>query len=134
VSYYRKGRRAIPGVQLSDRILNLALELHDLRDSATNIEAREKEVKEEMLKLLDEEGLIPSEDAKRRTNSLGVFRIWRKRGREYVRVEMMRALRDRLGDEAEGYIDRYNESVCISHLDPVGIERAIEARNVEKKI
>ena len=132
--YYDRRRRSTPGVELPERILDLSLELHDLRDTKTNIEAREEEVKTELLELLDKEGLVPAEDAEKRTRNLGVFRVWRKKGREYLKVEMLRALRDRLGEEAEGYIDRYQEALCISHIDPVGIERAIEAKKSREKI
>lgn len=134
MAYYDRRRRSTPGIELPERILDLSLELHDLRDTKTNIEAREEEVKTELLELLDKEGLIPSEDAEKRTHNLGIFRVWRKRGREYLTVAGLRALRDRLGEEAEEYIDRYKEAICISHLDPVGIERAIEAKKSREKV
>lgn len=134
MAYYNRRRREVPGIELPERLLDLALELHDLRDTKTNLEARESDVKEEMIKLLESEGMLPGEQEGKRTRNLGVFRIWRKRGREYLKVDMLQALRDRLGDEAEEYIERYSEALVISHLDPVGIERAMEAKKSREKI
>jgi hypothetical protein len=107
--------------------------LHDLRDTKTNLEAREEEVKEEIIDFLTASGMVPGEGSEKRTRNLGVFRVWRKRGREYLKKEQLAALRDRLGGEAEDYIERYNEAIVISHLDPVGIERAIEAKKSSEK-
>ena len=133
--YYHRRRatkKATPGSELSIEILDLALELHDIRDTSTNLKARENDVRDRLIGLLDNEGLVPKESDSKKVRNLGVFRVWRKRGREYVPVALIAALRDRLGVEAEEYVERYADSICVSHLDPVGMERAIEEKNPDE--
>ena len=101
-------------------------ELHDIRDTKTNLVAREKDLGSEIIEIFsDELPPLPSNGEKGGGINLGAARITRRRGRETVDIAL---LRDKLGDDAEMFITHYAPSTVITHIDPYAIEKELESR------
>ena len=101
-------------------------ELHDSRDTKTNIIAREKDLSTGIVEFFsDELPPIPEAGEKGGGINIGVARITRRRGRETVDIAL---LRDKLGEDAEMFITYYAPSTVITHIDPYAIENELMRR------
>lgn len=106
--------------------LKMLRELHDIRDSKTNLTAREKDLAAAIVELFSGDlPPVPQNGEKGGGINIGVARITRRRGRETVDIAV---LRDKLGDYAEEFITHYAPSTVISHLDPLAIENELIRR------
>lgn len=101
-------------------------ELHDIRDSKTNLIAREKELAATIVEEFSAElPPLPSNGEKGGGINIGAARITRRRGRETADIAL---LRDKLGEDAEMFITHYSASTVITHLDPYAIENELLRR------